>query len=95
MNGACNSKKWHCPQGPFGSKGQISLNFNNKVNFKDIYANLCVFLQIKDIKHVERDFFNIGSCPRARLWAEGVRRESKIYFFEHGYMAYQIDGDDE
>ena len=24
------------------SKGQISLNFNYKVNFKDFYTNLCV-----------------------------------------------------
>ena len=31
------------PWGPGeGSKGQISLNFNYKVNFKDFYTKLCV-----------------------------------------------------
>ena len=31
------------PWGPgVGSKGQISFNFNNKVNFKDFYSKLCV-----------------------------------------------------
>ena len=32
-----------------GSKGQISFNFNHKVNFKDfLYQTLCVFSQMKD-----------------------------------------------
>ena len=31
------------PLGPWeGSKGQISFNFNYKVNFKDLYTKLCV-----------------------------------------------------
>ena len=31
------------PLGPGeGSKGQISFNFNYKVNFKDLYTKLCV-----------------------------------------------------
>ena len=39
------------------SKDQISLNYNNKFNSKDFfYTQLCVFLQIKDIKHIERNF---------------------------------------
>ena len=48
---ACNNKTYFgpAPLGPGeGSKGQISLNFNNKVNFKDfLYQTLCVFLRIK------------------------------------------------
>ena len=34
------------------SKGQISLNCNYKVNFKELCQSLCVFSQIKDKKHI-------------------------------------------
>ena len=37
-----------------------------------------------------------GSCPRGRtLGALGVPRGSINFFFKHGHVAYQIDGDDE
>ena len=36
-----------------GSKGQISLNFKYKVN-------LCVLSQIKDRKHIERNFHSVA-----------------------------------
>ena len=46
MNGACNVKLFFgpAPWGPGeGSKGQISFNFNYKVNFKDFIPNfVCV-----------------------------------------------------
>ena len=42
MNGACNSKINLARTPGEGSKGQISLNFNNKVNFKDFYTKHCV-----------------------------------------------------
>ena len=69
MIGVCNSKKsfGFAPWVPREeSKGQISLNFNNKVNFKDfLYQTLCVFLQIKDM---EQGFCSAaGSCPRVGL----------------------------
>ena len=53
------------PWGPGeGSKGQILLNFKYKVNFKE-----CVFSQIKDIKHIERDFIlSPESCHRGEAW---------------------------
>ena len=35
-------------------EGQISLNFNNKVNFKGLCKSVCV----KDKKHIEHDFFS-------------------------------------
>ena len=58
MGGATTKKIGPTPLGPWeGSKGQISLNFNNKVNFKDfIHQTLCLFLKIKDIKLIEQDF---------------------------------------
>ena len=61
MNWACNCKKYFLPR-PLspgkGSKGQISLNFNNKIHFKGfiIYTKLFMFLQIKDMKHIEWNF---------------------------------------
>ena len=39
-----------------GSKGQISFNFNNKVN----YQTLCVISLMKDTKHIRRDFHSVA-----------------------------------
>ena len=49
------------PWGPGeGSKGQISFNFNYKVNFKDFYTKLvCVFSQMKDTKHIRWDIHSV------------------------------------
>ena len=49
MNGAYNDI--FClprPLGPLGevNKGQILLNFNNKINFKGFYTKFFVFLKI-------------------------------------------------
>ena len=50
------------PWGPAeGSKGQISFNFNYKVNFKDfLFQTLCVFLQMKDTKLIKQDFHSVA-----------------------------------
>ena len=59
INGERNVNfSWPHPLGPWGgSKGQISINFNYKVNFKDfIFQTLCVFSQMKDTKHIRRVF---------------------------------------
>ena len=86
------------PWGPRkGSKGQISFNFNYKVNFKDfLYQTLCVFSQIKDTKHIRRDFFHSAPLVMPQGWdfgALGVPRGS--IFFKQGHVVYDIDGDDE
>ena len=49
------------PCGPGeGSKGQI-FNFNYKENFKDfLYQLLCLFSQMKDTKHIRRDFNSVA-----------------------------------
>ena len=62
MNGARNEKKnGLAPWGPGeGSKGQISFNFNYKVNIKDFYTKLCVFSQMKDTKHIRRNFHSVA-----------------------------------
>ena len=80
------------------SKGQISFNFNYKVNFKDFYSKLCVYSklhsQMKDTKHIRRDFYFVAwVMPQGWDWGcLGVG--GVIFFFNHGHVAYQIDGDD-
>ena len=60
------------PWGPVeGSKGQISFNFNYKVNFKDFYTKLCVCSHKWKIQNISDGGFILspGSCPRVGLWA--------------------------
>ena len=43
-----------------GSKGQI-LNFNYKVNLKDVYTKLCMcFPKLKDTKHIRWNFHSVA-----------------------------------
>ena len=84
------------PWGP-GSKGQISFNFNYKVNFKDfLYQTLCVFSQMKDTKNVRRDFHSIAWVMPQGLgpWSWGCPGGQNCFFFKLGHVAYQIVGDD-
>ena len=65
MNGVCNSTIYLAPPPEEGPNGKISLNFNYKVNFKDfLNQTVCVYSQIKDIKHIRRDFHSVawGYC---------------------------------
>ena len=86
------------PWGPAeGSKGQISFNFNYKVNFKDfLFQTLCVFLQMKDTKLIKQDFHSVAwVMPQGGTFVRlGVPRWSKKKI-KHGHVAYQIDEDDE
>ena len=85
------------PLGPWGgSKGQILFNLNYKVNFKHFYyQTLCVYSQMKDTKHIRRDFHSVAwVMPQG--WDFGVLGVPSWYlFFKHGHVAYQIDEDDE
>ena len=80
MNGACNIKNNLALLPGEVSKGQISLNINNKVNFKDFFfQTVCVLLQLKDIKHIERDFvLTPGSCPTGGTWGGGCAQWHKM-----------------
>ena len=54
---------------------------------------------MKDKKHVRRDFYSV-TWVMPQGWdfgALGVLGGSNIFFFffKHGHVAYQIDGDDE
>ena len=55
------------PWGPGeGTKGQISFNFNYKVNFKDFYSKLCVCSHKWPVQNILDEFFILspGSCRR-------------------------------
>ena len=52
---------------------------------------------MKDTKHIRRDFHSAAwVMPQGSdLGALGVPRGSKIFFFKHGYVSYQMDDDEE
>ena len=88
MKGACNSIFLAPGE---GSKGQVTLNFNYKVNFKDFYTKLCVFSHKKDKKQVKRDVHYIA-LVMPQGWDFGALGCPGGHFFKHGHVAYQIDG---
>ena len=64
---------------------------------KILYQILGVFSQMKDTKHMRRDFYSVA-WVMPLVWdfgPLGVPRGSNNFFFKHGHVAYQIDGDDE
>ena len=84
MNGARNVF-FFCPApwGPWeGSKGQISFNFNYKVNFKDFYSNFVCVLTNERYKTYQTGFlfFRLGHASGVGLWgtgdAQGVKKIS-------------------
>ena len=102
MNGACKGNFFgQPPLGPGeGSKGQISFNFNYKVNFKDFYKcgelpNFVFVLTNERYKTYQTGFLfsclgHVAGVGLSRAWgAEGVKK-----IFKHGHVTYQIDGDD-
>ena len=62
-----------------------------------LYQILCVFSQIKGIKHIRWVFLfcGLGHAPGVGLWGHGGTQGFKQFFFKHGHVAYQIDRDDE
>ena len=51
---------------------------------------------MKDTKHIRRDFHSVP-WVQPQGWdfgALGVQGVKKIFFFKHGHVVYQIDGDD-
>ena len=85
MNGACNVKLFFgpAPWGPGeGSKGQISFNFNYKVNFKDFYTKLVCVLTNERNKTYQTgfSFCSLGHALGVGLWgaggAQGVKKKN-------------------
>ena len=99
MNGACNVKKFLAwPPGALrrGQKVKYHLILITKSISKILYQTLCLFSQMKDTKHIRRDFNSVAwVMPQGSdFGALGVPRGS-IFFFKHSQVAYQIDGDGE
>ena len=79
-----------------GSKGQISFNFNYKVNFKIFIPNFVCVLTNERYKTYQTgfSFCPLGHAPKVGLWGAGGAQRVKIFFFKHDHVVYQIDGDD-
>ena len=75
------------PCGP-GSKSQTISITKSISNFS--YQILCVFSQIKNIKHIERDFHSV-----TRVMPQGRDFGSKFTVSEHSHVAYRIKGEEE
>ena len=60
MIGACNSKHFLVPPPGPGeiSKGQISLNYTNKINFKDLIPKIACCLTDKRYKTYQTRFLS-------------------------------------
>ena len=52
-----------------------------------------MFSQIKDTKHIRRDFYSVA-LVMPQGWDFGALgyRGGQFFFFKHGHIAYQIDG---
>ena len=78
-----------------GSKGQISFDFNYKVNFKDFYAKLCVCSDKINERYkpyqTRVSFCHLGHAPGVGFGALGC---PGVIFLKHGHVAYQIDRED-
>ena len=50
---------------------------------------------MKDTKHIRRYVYSVAwIAPGMGLWGTGGAQGVK-FFFKHGHVAYQIDGDEE
>ena len=55
-----------------------------------------MFSQLQDTKHIRWDvYLSPGSYPRGGTLGHWGYPGGQTFFFEHGHVAYQIDGDDE
>ena len=86
MNGACNFKLFFGPAswGPWeGSKGQISFNFNYKVNFKDFFLpNFVCVLTYERYKTYQTgfSFCPLGHAPGVGLLGAGGAQGVNFFF---------------
>ena len=84
MNGVCNNNFLPSPLAPWeGSKGQISFNFNYKVNFKDFMQNFVCVVTNERYKTYQMGFAfcRLGHTPGLELWdAWGAQGVQKLFF---------------
>ena len=97
MNGACNSTIfWPCPLGPWGGVKNI-IKFQLQSQFQRfLYQILCALTNKRYKTYQKRvSFCRLDHAPGWDLGRCGCPGGQKFYFFKHGHVAYQIDGDDE
>ena len=89
------------PPGALGRNQKVKYNlisFTKSIS-KILSQTLCAFSQMKDTKHIRRDFHSIllpEPCPRdGTLGHWGAQGVKKSFIFKHGHMAHQIEGGDE
>ena len=97
INGACNVKGFGpAPWGPGeGSKGQISLNSITKSISKICVPNFLCVLSNGRFKAYQTgfSFCRLSYAPAVVLWGAGCPGGQKLFYFKHGHVTYQIDGD--
>ena len=89
------------PLGPWGGvKRSNIILFQLQSQFQRfLYQSLCVFSQIKDIKHIKQDFLFCSLCLAPELglggcWGLRGAPGGSIFFPKHSHVAYKIEGDD-
>ena len=100
MNGLCNVKLFLAP--PLGALGRgqkvkYHLISITKSISKIFIPNFVCVLTNERYKTYQTGFLfcTLGHAPGVGLGGTGGTKGVKQYFFKHGHLAYQIDGDDE
>ena len=85
INSTCNGIYfWPRPLGPWGGAKRSNIIISQSRNQfqRFLSQTLCVFSQMKDIKHIRRDLFrHLGHAPRVRLGGTVGGWGSKNFFF--------------
>ena len=101
MNGACNFKLFFGPR-PLGRGQKVKYHLISitKSISKIFITNFVCVLTNEGYKAYQMgfSFCPLGHAPGVGLWgaggAKGATRGPKFFFFKHGHVVYQIDGDD-
>ena len=99
MNGACNVKLFlPRPLGPWGGGQKVKyhlISITESIS-KIFIPNLVCVLTNERYKTYQTgfSFCHLGHAPGVGLWGAGSA-QGVNFFFKHGHMVYQIDGDDE
>ena len=99
MNGACNVKLFLAqPPGALGRGQKVKYHLISitKSISKIFIPNFVCVLTNERYKTYQTgfSFCRLGHAPVVGLWGAGGP-QGVIFFFKHGHVAYQIDGDDE
>ena len=100
MNGACNVKLFLAPPPGALGRGQkvkyhiFSITKSISKIFKPNFVCVLINERYKTYQ-TGFSFCSLGHAPGVGLWGAGGAQGVKKFFFKHGHVVYQIDGDDE